>query len=96
MQKELNLTLKDLLEIAKEELKDLSNVEHPDFRLEQAVCNNDQNHWEVVVSYLVENTNKRSVGLTGISSDFEYERMYQKLIINPDKQISGLYIFNNK
>lgn len=96
MQKESTLTLRDLLEIAKDELKDLSTVENPDFRLEQAVFKKDQNQWEIVVSYLVENTNKRSIGIIGLSSDFEYERMYQKLIIDADRQVAGLYIFNNK
>ena len=96
MQKELNFTLKELLEIAKDELKDLSTVENPDFRLEQAVFKKDQNQWEIVVSYLVENTNKRSISMIGLSSDFEYERMYQKVIIDAEKQIAGLYIFNNK
>ena len=96
MQEELNLTFKDLLEIAKEELKDLSTIEHPDFRLEQAVYKKDQNHWEIVVSYLVENSNKRQLNMIGLSSDFLYERTYQKLIIDSNRKVSGLYMFSNK
>ncbi len=96
MQKNANLTLKGLIEITKTELKDLSTLDNPDFRLEQAVFKEDQNEWEIVVSYLVENTNKRSIALTAISSDFEYLRMYKKLIIDSNKEIVGLYIFNNK
>ena len=44
--------MKELLEIAKAELQDLTTVTNPDFRLEQAEFNKRENEWEIVVSYL--------------------------------------------
>jgi hypothetical protein len=90
------MTLKELIDIAKTELKDLSTLDNPDFRLEQAIFNKDENEWEIVVSYLVENTNKRTNAFSAITSEFQFLRMYKKLIINSDKQITGFYIYNNK
>lgn len=90
------MTLKELIEIAKTELKDLSTLDNPDFRLEQALFNKDENEWEIVVSYLVENTNKRSSAFSAITSEFQFFRMYKKLIINSEKKITGFYIYNNK
>jgi len=89
------MTLKELLEIAKNELKDLSNLENPDFRLEQAEYKKTEKNWEIVVSYLVENTNKRTSGLF-VTSEFQFHRIYKKIKIGDDKKILGLYIFNNK
>ena len=90
------MTLKELLDLAKEQLRDLSTLENPDFRLEQAEYKKDDDLWEIVVSYLVENTNKRSNPLTIIVSEFQFLRMYKKIIINSDKEIIGFYIYNNK
>jgi hypothetical protein len=90
------MTLKDLIEIAKSELKDLSTLENPDFRLEQAVFKKEENEWEIVVSYLVENTNKRSNAFSALTSEFQFLRMYKKIIINSNKEIIGFYIYNNK
>lgn len=89
------MTLKELLELTKEQLRDLSTLENPDFRLEQAEYKKDDT-WEIVVSYLVENTNKRSNALSIIASEFQYLRMYKKIIINSKKEIVGFYIYNNK
>ncbi len=90
------MTLKELIEIAKNELKDLSTLDNPDFRIEQAIFNKDENEWEIVVSYLVENTNKRSSAFSAITSEFQFLRIYKKLKINSEKQITGFYIYNNK
>lgn len=90
------MTLKELLEITKEQLRDLSTLENPDFRLEQAEYKKDDDTWEIIVSYLVENTNKRSNPLTIIASEFQFLRMYKKIIINSSKEIVGFYIYNNK
>lgn len=90
------MTLKELIEIAKNELKDLSTLDNPDFRIEQAIFNKDESEWEIVVSYLVENTNKRSSAFSTITSEFQFLRMYKKLKINSEKQITGFYIYNNK
>jgi hypothetical protein len=90
------MNLKELLELAKNELSDLSSVENPDFRLEQAEFNKDKQHWEIVVSYLVENTNKKVLELTPLNAftaELQFIRMYKKLIINLDKEVEGFYIY---
>jgi hypothetical protein len=92
----MTLTFKDLLSLAKEHLKEMSTLTNPDFRLEQAEFNKDNNSWEIVVSYLVENTNKRTNPLTALTSEFQYLRMYKKIKINENGEIIGFYIFNNK
>ena len=57
---ENQISLKELLEIAVSELSVLTTVSNPDFRLEQAEFIDTKNEWEIVVSFLVENTNKRN------------------------------------
>jgi hypothetical protein len=91
------MSLKEILEIAKAELSDLTDLSKPDFRLEQAEYKNDQGIWDVVVSYLVENTNKRSASpLAALASDYQYHRIYKRLKIDNDKAVVGFYIYNNK
>ena len=90
----MTLTLKELLETAKTELKDLTTLQNPDFRLEQAEFKKDENNWNIVISYLVENTNKRINPLSVLTSDFQYHRIYKQLKINNKKEILGLYIYN--
>lgn len=51
------MKLRDLLLIAQQELFDLDKT-IKDIRLEQAVFNQQENLWEIVISYLVENKNK--------------------------------------
>lgn len=91
------MTLTDLFQTAKNHLKDLTPLSQPDFRLEQAEYNKDEKIWDVVVSYLVENTNKRINPLNPLSSDFQYHRIYKKLKINDNtSEILGFYIFNKE
>lgn len=91
------MSLKELLEVAIEQLSNLTTIGRPDFRLEQAEYKKDEAVWEIVVSYLVENTNKRSASpLSALASEYQYLRMYKRLKINKDKEIVGFYIFNNK
>jgi hypothetical protein len=89
------MTLKELLKIAIDQLSPLTTVSTPDFRLEQAEYNKEEKTWDIVVSYLVENTNKRTA-LTAIISEFQYYRIYKRIKINENNEIIGLYIFNNK
>jgi hypothetical protein len=72
------MTLKELLGIAKEHLADLSPLKDPDFRLEQAEYDKDDKTWDIVVSYLVENTNKRTNSIAAIVNEFQYHRIYKK------------------
>ena len=90
------MTLKELLNVAVEHLSPLTTVENPDFRLEQAQYNGDSNTWDIVVSYLVDNVNKRSSTLSAIISEFQFYRIYKRIKINENKEIIGFYIFNNK
>lgn len=87
------MNLRELLNIVKTELKDLSSLENPDFRLEQAEFQKDSDNWEIIVSYLVENTNPKSSPLMAITSEFKYHRVYKKIKIDKDKNIVGFYIY---
>lgn len=87
------MNLRELLNIVKTELKDLSPLENPDFRLEQAEFQKDSDNWEIIVSYLVENTNPKSSPLMAITSEFKYHRVYKKIKIDKDKNIVGFYIY---
>ena len=49
-----------------------------------------------MVSYLVENTNKRTNSLGIPISEFQFYRIYKKLIIDSEKNVTGLFIFDNK
>jgi len=89
------ISLKELLDIAIANLKDLTSVANPDFRLEQAEYNRAKREWEIVVSFLVENTNKRSHPLGIPSAEFQYNRIYKKLKVNADMEVLGLYIFDH-
>lgn len=90
------MTLKDLLDIAKNELRELTTLQNPDFRLEQVEYKKDEGVWDIVVSYLVENTNKRINLLPALASEFQFHRIYKRLRINKDKQIEGFYLYNNQ
>jgi hypothetical protein len=87
------MNLKELYEIAKNELESLSTLENADFRLEQAEFNKDEEVWEVVVSYLVENTNKPFSALGALTSGFTFHRIYKKVKIDKNNQVIGFYIF---
>jgi hypothetical protein len=84
---------KELLQIAVEELKDLTTVENPDFRLEQAVFNETKKEWDIVVSYLVDNSNQRlnPIELPGLKN----QRVFKKLKVNSKKEILGFYIYES-
>lgn len=90
------MKLKDILKIAESELADLSAVPNPDFRLEQAVFLKDKKIWEIVVSYLVENTNKPSKVFAALASEFQFLRIYKKLEINEENQLVSFFMHDNK
>lgn len=95
LKKLTKMNLKELFDLAKTELNDLSTLENPDFRLEQAEFIKNKNHWEIVISYLVENTNKKLDVVNILTADLKYIRLYKKLIINLEREIEGFYIYNN-
>ena len=90
------MTLKDLLWVATNQLRGLTTVPNPDFRLEQAEHNKDEGVWDIVVSYLVENTNKRTNPLANLTSEFQYHRIYKRLKITDDREFVGFYIYDDK
>lgn len=90
------MNLKELLDVVKLELRDLSSLENPDFRLEQAEFKQEDEVWEIVISYLVDNTNPRNNSLLAISSEFKYHRIYKKIKIDKNKEILGFYIFEHQ
>lgn len=89
----IKMNLKELYQIAKNHLEDLSTLENSDFRLEQAEYNKDEEVYEIVVSYLVENTNKPNSPLGALTSGFTFHRIYKKVKIDKNKQVIGFYIF---
>ncbi|TDT40563.1 hypothetical protein CLV90_3412 [Maribacter spongiicola] len=89
------MNLKELLNIAKSELTDMTTLSNPDFRLEQAEFFKDEKCWEIVVSYLVENTNPKNSPLAAITSEFKYHRIYKKLKIDENKNVVGFFMWEN-
>lgn len=96
------MKLKELFKTVQENLIDLYE-DAQDMRLEQVEFNENENLWEVVVSYLVENKNKPDKSLqrksvlqeiSGISQALPFERIYKLVKIDENNDIKGLYIFN--
>lgn len=87
------MNLKELYQIAKTELSELSSLENSDFRLEQAEYKKEEEIWEIVVSYLVENTNKPTSPLGALTAGFTYFRIYKKVKIDNEKNVIGFYIY---
>ena len=90
------MNLKELYHIAKKELEDLSPLENADFRLEQAEYKREEEIWEIVISFLVENTNKPISPLGALTSGFNYHRIYKKVKIDKNNQVVGFYIFDKQ
>jgi hypothetical protein len=89
------MTLNELLKTAKENLLPLTTVAEADFILEQAEYNKLQRVWEIVVSFLVDNTNKKTNPLAASSVEPQFNRLYKKVKISSRGQFIGFYIYNN-
>lgn len=87
------ITLKELYQIAKNELSDILPDQNSDFRLEQAEYNENEKIWEIVVSFLSQNFNKNNSPFAQFGQNLPYERIYKKLKINNEKQPLGFYIY---
>ncbi|WP_291134365.1 hypothetical protein [Flavobacterium sp. UBA7663] len=87
------LTLKELYNISKNELSDILPKGDNDFRLEQAEYLHNDQVWEVVVSYLTENKNKKTSVITPFAENYQFERVYKKLLIDTTKRVTGFYIY---
>lgn len=90
------MNIKELYSIANKELKDLTSLEQADFRLEQAEFKKDEELWEIVVSYLVENINKPISPIGALASGYKFQRIYKKLKINKNKEVLGFYIYDKQ
>ncbi len=90
------LTLKDLYQISKNALGDISPLENSDFRLEQAEYDRKEQYWDVVVSYLVKNINKPIRPLAPLTPEYQFFRIYKRVKISNDKEVLGFYIFNKE
>ena len=90
------MNLRELLNIAILELRDMTTLENPDFRLEQAEFIKKEKMWDIVVSYLTENTNPRSSTFLAIAPDFKFHRIYKRLKIDENKNVIGFYIYDKE
>ncbi len=84
-----------LLDITREGMKGLSKLKDPDFRLEQAEFKTDKEEWDIVVSYLVSNANKKNSHIS-IAFDYKFYRIYKRIRINKEEEIIGFYIYEKE
>ncbi len=89
------MNFKELFIAAKEQLGNISSLEKSDFRLEQAEYDEKTKVWEIIVSYLVENTNK-PINSFSLGQEYPFHRIYKKVKINNKKEVVGFYIYDNK
>lgn len=87
----MTMDLKKLYQIAKKELIPLYDGEPVDLRLEQVERSEETGHWDVVVSYLVENKNKSTVNSL---ASLPYERLYKLLKVNDNDEVEELLMFD--
>ncbi|WP_157663303.1 hypothetical protein [Polaribacter sp. SA4-12] len=90
------MKFKDLYITARNELSDLVQLENSDFRLEQAEYNKKGKYWEIVVSYLIENTNEPINSLASFAVQFKHKRMYKTMKIKDSGEVLGFYIYDNE
>lgn len=84
------MDLQKILQVVKSDLSDLSTLENPDFRIEQAKLNQAGDNYEVIISFLVERKDDLGI-LSGISSP--YERVYKRIDLDQNLNLSGFYIY---
>ncbi|NOU59024.1 hypothetical protein [Marinifilum caeruleilacunae] len=90
------MTLKELFDIAKTQLEELTDLQTPDFRLEQAELLKEEELWEIVVSYLVEDTNKNTIPSAALTSEHHFHRIFKKIRIDKDKNVVGFYMYDSR
>jgi hypothetical protein len=89
------MNFKELYQIAKASLEELKPLDEADFRLEQAEYNEKDETWDIVVSFLVENTNMLKSKMNLPRASLKFERIYKKLKIDKNKIVKGLYMYEN-
>jgi hypothetical protein len=90
------MTLKELFDIAKSQLQDLTSLDAPDFRLEQAELLTEEELWEIVVSYLVEDTTKNATPSAALTSEHHFKRVFKRIRIDKEKNIVGFYMYDSR
>jgi hypothetical protein len=90
------MTLKELFDIAKSQLQDLTSLDAPDFRLEQAELLTEEELWEIVVSYLVEDTTKNATPSAALTSEHHFKRVCKRIRIDKEKNIVGFYMYDSR
>lgn len=88
------MNLKDLLHNATTQLRDLSPLDKPDFRLEQGVYKKDDKVWEIVISYLVENNNKPINPFLPSAPQPPYQRVFKKVIMDENGQVAEFLMYD--
>ncbi|RTQ46483.1 hypothetical protein EJV47_21250 [Hymenobacter gummosus] len=97
------MTLRKLLDIAKNQLNELTSVSNPDFRLEQAEFKKDEEVWDIVISYLIEEpvtpVNKSNPlnplsEFAALIAEPKFQRMYKRIKIDKEEKVLGFYMFD--
>ncbi len=88
------MKLKDLLHNATTQLRDLSPLDQPDFRLEQAVHRKEEKVWEIVISYLVENNNKPVSVVPTFAPQLPFQRVYKKVMMDESGQVAEFLMYD--
>lgn len=86
------MKLKEVFQIAKNELEEIYPLENSDVRLEQAEYIKEKQQWEIVISFLVEAV---PAGLSPLFLSPKYDRLYKTFRIKDSGEVAGFYIFNN-
>jgi hypothetical protein len=92
----MEMSLIELQRIAHVALMSLTTVEYPDIRLEQAEYKKDEKSWDIVASYLVANTNKRTLPMAISAPEFPFFRIYKRMKLNDKNEVVGFYIYDIK
>lgn len=88
------MDLRNLLEISSNALMGLTTLEKPDFRLEQAEFDRKGKAWDVVISFLVENTNKPTGStILPLTQQYQFHRLYKRLRISDKGEVLGYYMY---
>lgn len=85
-----------LLTLAVDHLSGLTTISDPDFRLEQAVFNEETRMWEIVVSFLIREPQQPSIIPSLKVYHLLQSRTYKKLILSEDYEIKGFYMYENE
>lgn len=88
------ITLRELLDIAIDHLQTFTAKEKPDFRLEQAEYKEEQQLWDVVVSWLVKRYDEGGPAL--IRDQGYYLRIWKRIHIDKEKQVVDMWFFGEE